>query len=63
MFNTIDRYGPEGLSRLIKAISDKAVNFQKRISLSLCFCNVDWFLCIINLFDFVLNEFSYSFRQ
>jgi len=26
--NTIDRYGPEGLSRLVKIISDKAVNFQ-----------------------------------
>jgi NADH-quinone oxidoreductase subunit L len=26
--NTIDKYGPEGLSRLIKAVSDKAVNFQ-----------------------------------
>jgi len=26
--NTIDRYGPDGLSRLIKNISDKAVNFQ-----------------------------------
>ena len=26
--NTIDKYGPDGLSRLIKAISDKAVNFQ-----------------------------------
>ena len=26
--NTIDRYGPDGISRLIKNISDKAVNFQ-----------------------------------
>ena len=26
--NTIDRYGPDGLSRLIKIISDRAVNFQ-----------------------------------
>jgi len=26
--NTIDRYGPEGLSKIIKNISDKAVNFQ-----------------------------------
>jgi len=26
--NTIDKYGPDGLSRLIKIISDKAVNFQ-----------------------------------
>ena len=26
--NTIDRYGPDGISRLIKIISDKAVNFQ-----------------------------------
>ncbi|MDC1476341.1 NADH-quinone oxidoreductase subunit L [Pelagibacteraceae bacterium] len=26
--NTIDKYGPEGLSKLIKIISDKAVNFQ-----------------------------------
>tara|TARA_Y100000590_G_scaffold318729_1_gene360668 strand:+ start:8515 stop:10422 length:1908 start_codon:yes stop_codon:yes gene_type:complete len=26
--NTIDRYGPDGLSRLIKNISEKAVNFQ-----------------------------------
>ena len=26
--NTIDRYGPDGLSRLIRIISDKAVNFQ-----------------------------------
>ena len=26
--NTIDRYGPDGLSKLIKIISDKAVNFQ-----------------------------------
>ena len=26
--NIIDKYGPEGLSRLIKAVSDKAVNFQ-----------------------------------
>jgi len=26
--NTIDKYGPEGLSRLIKSVSDKAVNFQ-----------------------------------
>ena len=26
--NTIDRYGPDGLSKLIKNISDKAVNFQ-----------------------------------
>ena len=26
--NTIDRYGPDGLSRLIKIISDEAVNFQ-----------------------------------
>tara|TARA_B100001123_G_scaffold227826_1_gene256348 strand:+ start:4371 stop:6278 length:1908 start_codon:yes stop_codon:yes gene_type:complete len=26
--NTIDRYGPDGLSRLIKIVSDKAVNFQ-----------------------------------
>ena len=26
--NTIDRYGPDGLSRLVKIISDKAVNFQ-----------------------------------
>ena len=26
--NTIDRYGPDGLSRLIKNISSKAVNFQ-----------------------------------
>ena len=26
--NTIDRYGPDGLSKLIKHISDKAVNFQ-----------------------------------
>ena len=26
--NTIDRYGPDGLSRLIKVISDKAVHFQ-----------------------------------
>ena len=26
--NTIDRYGPDGLSRLIKIISDKVVNFQ-----------------------------------
>ena len=26
--NTIDRYGPDGLSRLIKIISNKAVNFQ-----------------------------------
>ena len=26
--NTIDKYGPDGLSKLIKLISDKAVNFQ-----------------------------------
>ena len=26
--NTIDRYGPDGLSRLIKIISDKSVHFQ-----------------------------------
>jgi len=26
--DTIDRYGPDGLSRVIKIISDKAVNFQ-----------------------------------
>jgi len=26
--NTIDRYGPDGLSKLVKIISDKAVNFQ-----------------------------------
>ena len=26
--NIIDRYGPDGLSRLVKTISDKAVNFQ-----------------------------------
>ena len=26
--NTIDRYGPDGLSRIVKTISDKAVNFQ-----------------------------------
>ena len=26
--NTIDRYGPDGLSKLIKIISSKAVNFQ-----------------------------------
>ena len=26
--NTIDRYGPDGLSRLIKIISDKAINLQ-----------------------------------
>ena len=26
--NTIDRYGPDGLSKLIKIISDKSVNFQ-----------------------------------
>ena len=26
--NTIDRYGPDGLSRLVKIISDKAVHFQ-----------------------------------
>jgi len=26
--NTIDRYGPDGLSKLIKTISDKAINFQ-----------------------------------
>ena len=26
--NTIDRYGPDGLSRIIKILSDKAVNFQ-----------------------------------
>jgi len=26
--NTIDRYGPDGLSKLIKNIADKAVNFQ-----------------------------------
>ena len=26
--NTIDRYGPEGLSKLVKIISDKAVHFQ-----------------------------------
>ena len=26
--NTIDRYGPDGLSRLVKNISEKAVNFQ-----------------------------------
>ena len=26
--NTIDRYGPDGLSRLVRIISDKAVNFQ-----------------------------------
>ena len=26
--NTIDRYGPDGLSRIVKLMSDKAVNFQ-----------------------------------
>ena len=26
--NTIDRYGPDGLSRLVKIISDKSVHFQ-----------------------------------
>ena len=26
--NTIDRYGPDGLSKLVKIISDKSVNFQ-----------------------------------
>ena len=26
--NIIDRYGPDGLSRLVKIISNKAVNFQ-----------------------------------
>tara|TARA_B100000029_G_C16891534_1_gene710557 strand:- start:227 stop:565 length:339 start_codon:yes stop_codon:yes gene_type:complete len=26
--NIIDRYGPDGLSRLVKFISNKAVNFQ-----------------------------------
>ena len=26
--NTIDRYGPDGLSKLVKIISNKAVNFQ-----------------------------------
>ena len=26
--NTIDRYGPDGLAKLVKIISDKAVNFQ-----------------------------------
>ena len=26
--NTIDRFGPDGLSRLVKIISNKAVNFQ-----------------------------------
>jgi NADH-quinone oxidoreductase subunit L len=26
--NTIDRYGPDGISKLIKVISDKAVLFQ-----------------------------------
>ena len=25
---TIDRWGPDGLSRLVKILSDKAVNFQ-----------------------------------
>ena len=26
--DTIDRFGPDGLSKLIKIISDKSVNFQ-----------------------------------
>ena len=26
--NTIDRYGPDGLAKLVKTISNKAVNFQ-----------------------------------
>ena len=26
--NTIDKYGPDGLSKLVKTISNKAVNFQ-----------------------------------
>ena len=26
--NIIDRYGPDGLSKIVKIISDKAVNFQ-----------------------------------
>ena len=26
--NIIDRYGPDGISKLIKNLSDKAVNFQ-----------------------------------
>ena len=26
--DTIDRYGPDGLSKIVKIISDKAVNFQ-----------------------------------
>ena len=35
----IDRFGPDGISKLIKNFSIKAVKFQSGFNLSICICN------------------------
>tara|TARA_B100000579_G_scaffold118494_1_gene95336 strand:- start:12417 stop:14324 length:1908 start_codon:yes stop_codon:yes gene_type:complete len=50
--NTIDRYGPDGLSRLIKIISDRAVNFQSGYLYHYAFVMLIGFSIILTYFIF-----------
>ena len=57
--DTIDRFGPDGVSKVIKYISNKAVQFQSGYIYDYAFCNVNWTVCSNYLFDIELNELSY----
>ena len=50
--NTIDRYGPDGLSKLIKNISDRAVNFQSGYLYHYAFVMLIGFSIILTYFIF-----------
>ena len=52
----IDRYGPEGLSKLVRVISDKAVNFQSGYLYHYAFVmliGVTFFILIVGLWDII----------
>ncbi len=50
--NTIDRYGPEGLSKLVKIISDKAVHFQSGYLYHYAFAMLGGLVIILTWFIF-----------
>ena len=50
--NLIDKYGPDGISRLVKIISDKAVNFQSGYLYHYAFIMLIGFSILLTYFIF-----------
>ena len=57
MIQTIDRFGPDGISSLIKKLSNKAVKFQSGYIYQYAFIMLTWFFSI----SYVLNYYIMTF--